>query len=178
MSRIGKKPVAVPKGVTVLVSDGTVTVKGPKGQLQRTFPPGVEVRLEGDHVVCTRAGDEPAQRARHGLVRSLVANMVRGVTEGYVRELEISGVGYKAELTGGELRLVVGHSHPDVFPLPEGVQARIDKQRIVLTGIDREVVGRFASQVRACRPPDPYKLKGVKYAGEIIKKKVGKTGAA
>jgi large subunit ribosomal protein L6 len=178
MSRIGKKPVTVPTGVTVNLANGQLAVKGPKGELKRPVPGLVTLKVEKAAVTITRENDEPATRARHGLVRALVNNMVEGVTKGFERKLEINGVGYKAEVAGDKLTMALGYSHPVVFQLPKGVGAKVDKNIIILSGIDRELLGQTAAKVRSFRPPEPYKGKGVKYLEEHIKRKVGKTGAA
>lgn len=178
MSRIGKKPVAVPKGVTVNVKDGQLAVKGPKGELSRAFPTNVTMKAEGDKMVLTRAGDSRAERTNHGMARSHLANMVKGVSEGWVRELEINGVGYRAEVKGDMLAMVLGYSHPIDYKLPKGVGAKVDKNRIILSGADKEVLGRTASELRKMRVPEPYKGKGVKYVEEIIRRKAGKSGAS
>jgi large subunit ribosomal protein L6 len=177
MSRIGKKPVPIPKGVTVNLKDGSVAVKGPKGELKRVVPGGVSLKVEGDKIVATRHDESRVGRAKHGLVRALVANMVRGVTTGFTRELEINGVGYKAEAKGKAVTFTLGYSHTIDFPLPTGVEAKVDKNRVILSGVDRELLGQTAAKVRALRPPEPYKGKGVKYVEEHIRRKVGKTGA-
>jgi large subunit ribosomal protein L6 len=177
MSRIGRKPVALPMGVTVKQGDGQVVVKGPKGELKRAVPAGIEIKVEGQTVSFTRADDLPGSRAKHGLMRALVNNMVTGVTSGFVRELDITGVGYKAEVKGSNLNLALGYSHPIDYTLPAGVACKVEKNRIVLSGIDKESVGLAAAKLRSFRVPDPYKQKGIKYAEETIRKKVGKTGA-
>jgi large subunit ribosomal protein L6 len=177
MSRIGKKPVGVPKGVTVTIKDGQVAVKGPKGELKRRIPSGVGLKQEGDKLVATRADEGRINRAKHGLIRALVANMVQGVTKGFTRELEINGVGYKAEAKGKTVTFTLGYSHPIEFPLPQGIEAKIEKNRVIVTGIDRELLGETAAKMRSLRPPEPYKGKGVKYVEETIKRKVGKAGA-
>src|SRR5262249_50901861 len=177
MSRIGKKPVTLPKGVTLTIKDGGIAVKGPKGELKRKMPTGVGLKVEGDKIVATRADEGRVNRAKHGLIRALVANMVQGVTQGFTRELEINGVGYKAESKGKAVTFTLGYSHTIDFPLPAGIEAKIDKNRVVLTGVDRELLGQTAAKVRSLRPPEPYKGKGVKYVEETIKRKVGKTGA-
>ena len=177
MSRIGKKPVAVPKGVTVNIGGGMIAVKGPKGELKRKVPTGVTVKVEGDKVVATRGDDGRVNRAKHGLIRALVANMVKGVTTGFTRELEINGVGYKAEAKGKAVTFTLGYSHTIDFPLPTGIEAKIDKNKVILSGVDRELLGQTAAKVRSLRPPEPYKGKGIKYVEETIKRKVGKAGA-
>lgn len=178
MSRIGRKIVVLPKGVTVLQKDGNYGVKGPKGELLRHMPGGITIKVEGDKVSVARADDQPASRAKHGLVRANLANMVKGVTDGWTRELEINGVGYKAEVAGDNLTMALGYSHPIVFKLPKGVAAKVDKNRVVLTSNDRDLLGQTAAKVRELRPPEPYKGKGVKYVEETIKRKVGKAGAS
>ena len=178
MSRVGKKPVALPKDVQVTVKDGKVAVKGPKGTLERKLPSGVSVAVAGGALNVARASDENADRAKHGLMRALINNMVTGVTKGFERRLEINGVGYRAEVKGPSLVMALGYSHPVNFALPKGVSAAVDKNVVILTSIDRELLGETAANVRALRPPEPYKGKGVKYVEEVIKRKVGKTGAS
>jgi len=178
MSRIGKKPITIPGGVQVTLKDTVVAVKGPKGELKKAVPEGVSVKVEKAAVNVARAGDEPAIRARHGLVRALINNMIEGVTKGFERKLEINGVGYKAEVAGDKLNLSLGFSHPIAYPLPKGISAKVEKNLLTLAGIDRELLGQTAAKVRSFRPPEPYKGKGVKYLEEVIKRKVGKTGAA
>ena len=178
MSRIGKKPIAIPKGVTVKIEGNTVLVQGPKGKLDTAIPSGITVEQKDGHIVAQREND--SQAALHGLARALVNNAVEGVTKGWTRELEIVGIGYRAELKGKNIVVFnLGYSHPIEYPLPGGVAAAIDPKqtKISLTGIDRQQVGQVAAEMRALRPPDPYKNKGVRYAGERLKKKVGKTGA-
>jgi large subunit ribosomal protein L6 len=178
MSRVGRKPIPMPKGVTVAVKDGSVNVKGPKGELKRVLPLGVTVKTGATEVVFERADDSRQNRAKHGMVRALVANMVKGVSEGFERKLEINGVGYRADVAGQRLNMSLGFSHPVVFELPKGISAKVDKNMVTLSGIDREVLGETASKIRAIRPPEPYKGKGIKYLEEVIKRKVGTTGAA
>jgi large subunit ribosomal protein L6 len=178
MSRIGKKPIAVPKGVQIAVKDGQVEVQGPKGKLGLTVHRLCSVKVADGSIVVSRAADHRVAKALHGLTRALVANMVRGVTEGFERKLEIVGIGYRVQQSGRTLTFSLGFSHPIVFPLPEGVQAEVDKQTaITLRGVDKQLVGQTAAQMRALRPPDPYKGKGVRYADEVVRKKVGKAGA-
>jgi large subunit ribosomal protein L6 len=178
MSRIGKKPIAIPKGVTVKIEGNTVLVQGPKGKLDTALPTGIKVEQKDGNIVAIREND--SQSAVHGLARALVNNAVEGVTKGWTRELEIVGIGYRAEMKG-KLTVVfnLGYSHPIEYPLPTGVEAAVDPKqtRVTLTGIDRQKVGQVAAEMRALRPPDPYKNKGVRYVGERLKKKVGKTGA-
>ncbi len=177
MSRIGKLPIAVPQGVDLSVSGRTVKVKGPKGELTRTFHEAVEIAREDGHVLVKRRDDSPTSRALHGLSRTLLANMVHGVTEGYQKDLEISGTGYRAQLAGTKLQLALGYSHPIEVVPPKGIAFACETpQRIRVTGIDKEVVGEVAAKIRAMRVPDPYKAKGVKYAGEVIRRKAGKAG--
>jgi large subunit ribosomal protein L6 len=178
MSRIGNLPVPIPKGVTVTVSGGMMAAKGPKGQLSRTVPSHVELVVEPERVVITRVNDSKPARARHGLTRALLANLVIGVSNGFERKLEIVGVGYKAAVKGRSLELHLGYSHPIDYPLPEGVNAAVERNIIVLTGIDKEQVGQAAANVRGFRKPDAYKGKGIRYVGERIKLKPGKTGSA
>jgi large subunit ribosomal protein L6 len=177
MSRIGRKPVPLPKGVTVSQKDGKYVVKGPKGELSKAVPTGVTIKPEGDKINVLRADDSPQNRAKHGLVRAHLANMVKGVTEGWTRELEINGVGYRAEVSGTKLTMALGYSHPVVFELPKVVAAKVDKNRVILTSADKDILGQTAAKVRELRPPEPYKGKGVKYAEEVIKRKAGKAGA-
>jgi large subunit ribosomal protein L6 len=177
MSRVGRKPIVVPKGVSITQKAGTVGVKGPKGDLSRLVPAGVAVKVEGDKLVVHRADDSRENRARHGLMRAHLANMVKGVTDGWTRELEINGVGYRAEVSGDTLTMALGYSHPVVFKLPKGVNAKVEKNRLALSSADRDVLGQTAAKVRELRPPEPYKGKGVKYVEEVIKRKVGKAGA-
>lgn len=177
MSRIGRRPVALPKGVTLIQKDGLYGVKGPKGELTKPLPDGISIKAEGDKIVVGRADDSRERRAKHGLVRAHLANMVKGVTDGWTRELEINGVGYRAEVSGDTITMQLGYSHPVVFKLPKVVQAKVDKNRVVLTSVDRDVLGQTAAKVRELRPPEPYKGKGVKYAEEVIKRKAGKAAA-
>ncbi len=177
MSRIGKKPIAIPAGVKVSLAGETVSVQGPKGQLSRTIPAAVDVAVEADAVVVKNPEGGRANTSLQGLTRTLVANMVEGVTTGYVRVLEISGVGYRAEMKGSVLNLSLGYSHPIEYPLPNGIDAEVEKQtKITLKGIDKEVIGATAAKIRSFRSPEPYKGKGIKYAGERILRKAGKAG--
>jgi large subunit ribosomal protein L6 len=178
MSRIGKKPIALPKGVTVRIDSNVVAIQGPKGKLDTPLPRGIKVEQQDGHLVALREDD--SQAAVHGLARALVNNAVHGVTNGWTRELEIVGIGYRAEMKGKTTVVFsLGYSHPIEYPLPAGVDAAIDPKqtRISLSGIDRQKVGQVAAEMRSLRPPDPYKNKGVRYVGERLKKKVGKTGA-
>ena len=178
MSRIGKKPVSVPKGVTVNVRTGAVEVKGPKGTLTTAIPPGVKFEMQGAELIASTERDDPALGKYHGLARSLMANAVEGVTNGFKKELDIVGVGYRAEVKGKQVVFALGYSHPVVFDIPAGIDVAIEKQtHVTVTGIDRQMVGQVAANIRRLRKPDPYKQKGVRYTGEVLKKKVGKTGA-
>ncbi len=178
MSRIGKKPVTLPKGVTVAMKDGSVVVKGPKGELSAKVHPDISVAVSGSEVVLTRTSDEKKQKALHGLWRALIQNMVRGVTEGYQRKLEIVGVGYRAEMKGSRLNLLVGYSHPILFAPPEGVKIETPTQtNITISGVDKQLVGLVAAKIRSFRQPEPYKGKGIKYEGEYIRRKAGKAAA-
>jgi large subunit ribosomal protein L6 len=178
MSRIGKKPIAVPKGVKIDVHPGVVEIQGPKGKLRQTLPSGIGFQLEGDQLQARTLQDDPELGKFHGLARSLVANAVRGVTEGFRKDLDIVGVGYRAELKGKQVVFALGYSHPVVFDIPTGIDITIDKQtHITVTGVDRQQVGQVAANIRRLREPDPYKQKGVRYTGEVLKKKAGKTGA-
>ena len=178
MSRIGRMPVLIPKGVEVSTDDGFVRVKGPKGELTSRIPPGIAVEIDQAEVRFARANDEPQQRAWHGLVRSLVANSVDGVTKGFSRDLEIVGVGYKAEVKGKAILFTLGYSHPINFPIPDGIAVALDAKagKLTISGADRQQVGQTAAEIRKLRVPDPYKAKGIKYANEVIRRKVGKAG--
>jgi len=176
MSRIGKKPIAIPKGVTVKVVDGALDVQGPKGKMRQEMPPGITFAVADGVLQASRASDDLAKF--HGLARSLAANAVLGVTQGFVKELDIVGVGYRAEMKGKQVIFALGYSHPVVFDVPAGIDVVIDKQtHITVTGVDRQLVGQVAANIRRLREPDPYKQKGVRYTGEVLKKKAGKTGA-
>jgi len=167
----------MPKGVTLAQKAGAFSVKGPKGELSKNMPDGISIKTEGGNLLVLRADDSRENRAKHGLMRAHLANMVKGVTDGWTRELEINGVGYRAEVASDTLTMALGYSHPVVFKLPKGVGAKVDKNRIVLSSADRDLLGQTAAKVRELRPPEPYKGKGVKYVEETIKKKVGKAGA-
>jgi large subunit ribosomal protein L6 len=178
MSRIGKKVIAVPKGVKVHVQQGAVEVQGPKGKLLQPLPPGIGFEIDGDRLQAKTLREDPQLGKFHGLARSLVANAVKGVTEGFRKDLDIVGVGYRAEVKGKQVHFALGYSHPVVFDIPTGIDVAIDKQtHVTVTGIDRQLVGQVAADIRSLRKPDPYKQKGVRYTGEVLKKKAGKTGA-
>lgn len=178
MSRIGKMPIAIPAGVTVVVAENNkVTVTGPKGTLERVLAAEMDIKVEGSEIVVTRPNDLKKFKSLHGLTRTLIANMVTGVTAGYAKALEINGVGYRAAKAGKELTLTLGYSHPVVMTDPEGIESVLDGQnKITVKGIDKEKVGQYAAEIRAKRAPEPYKGKGIKYADEVIRRKVGKTG--
>ncbi len=178
MSRIGKKPVEIPSGVDVKLLDGEIKVKGPKGELKWNYPANTTVSVKDKAIVVERADDEKKNRALHGLTRSLIANMVHGVTQGYQRVLDITGVGYRAQVQGKKIVLTLGYSHSVEFQLPEGITAAVDQKQtqISLTGTDKQKIGQVAANLRALRSPDAYKGKGLRYSGERLKLKVGKTG--
>ncbi len=178
MSRIGRMPIPIPKGVEVRAEQGVVRVQGPKGALESRIPAGLAVAIESGEVRITRASDEPRQRAFHGLLRSLVANSVNGVTKGFSKDLEIVGVGYKAEVKGKAIIFSLGYSHPIEFPIPEGIAVALDAKagKLTVSGADRQQVGQTAAEIRKLRVPDPYKAKGIKYGNEVIRRKVGKAG--
>src|SRR4051812_27128399 len=178
MSRIGKKPIPVPQGVKIEIVGNVIKIQGPKGRLEQPLPPGITMEQKDGHLLAIRPSDDEA--ALHGLARALVNNAVEGVTKGWTRELEIVGIGYRAEMKGkGTVVFSLGYSHPIEYPLPSGVDVAVDPKqtKLSVTGIDRQKVGQVAAEMRGLRPPDPYKNKGVRYAGEKLKKKVGKTGA-
>ena len=178
MSRIGRLPIPVPEGVTIDIQGQTVTVQGPKGSLTLTAHPAIHVQVEDRSVLCRRSSDEKAHRALHGLTRSLVRNMVDGVVKGFERRLELVGVGYRASLLGPNLNLALGFSHPIIYPVPKGIKVEVkDQTQVVVSGIDKQLVGAVAAKIRSFRPPEPYKGKGVKYAEERIRRKAGKAGA-
>ena len=177
MSRIGRMPIAVPAGVTVEIAENNkVTVKGPKGTLERVLPAEMEITQEGSEVVVKRPNDLKKMKSLHGLTRTLINNMVVGVTEGYTKVLEVNGVGYRAAKQGNKLNLSLGYSHPVEMVDPEGVTTAVDGNKITVSGIDKEKVGQYAAEIREKRAPEPYKGKGIKYADEVIRRKVGKTG--
>ena len=178
MSRIGRMPIAIPAGVTVEIAENNkVTVKGPKGTLERVLPAEMDIKVEGEEVVVTRPNDLKKMKSLHGLTRTLIANKVKGVTDGYEKVLEINGVGYRAQKQGKKLVLSLGYSHPVEMEDPEGIESVVEGQnKITVKGIDKEKVGQYAAEIRDKRRPEPYKGKGIKYADEVIRRKVGKTG--
>jgi large subunit ribosomal protein L6 len=178
MSRIGKKPIEIPKGVEVTIDNRTIKVKGSKGELSWSYPEKIKVSVINGTIVVERASDSKLENALHGLTRSIIANMVTGVSQGYQRVVEIVGIGYRAQVMGNKLVFTLGYSHPIEFPLPEGIKASVDAKQtqITLTGIDKGLLGQVAANLRFLRPPDAYKGKGVRYSGERLKLKVGKTG--
>jgi large subunit ribosomal protein L6 len=177
MSRIGRKVIDLPAGVTVQAEGASLAVKGPKGTLRIPLPPGIQLEKQDGHLLLKRQSDE--QAALHGLARSLLANAVRGVTQGFERHMDIVGIGYRAESKGKSVTFTLGYSHPIDFPLPEGIALSVEKQtHLIVSGADKQQVGQVAAKIRALRPPDPYKNKGIRYTGERLKKKVGKAAAA
>ena len=178
MSRIGRMPIAIPSGVTVEVAENNkVTVKGPKGTLERVLPEAMDIKVDGEEVVVSRPNDLKKNKALHGLTRTLIYNMVVGVTEGYEKKLEVNGVGYRAQKQGKKLVLSLGYSHPVEMEDPEGIETVLDGQNIIIVkGIDKEKVGQYAAEIRSKREPEPYTGKGIKYDTEVIRRKVGKTG--
>jgi large subunit ribosomal protein L6 len=178
MSRVGRKVIAVPAGVKVSISEAALEVQGPKGKLTTPVPPGIRFALQGQELSCQRASDERQLRAFHGMARALAQNAIKGVTEGFSRDLDIVGVGYRAAVEGSKVVFALGFSHPVEFPIPEGIKIAVDKQtRVTVSGIDRQKVGQVAAEIRRLRRPDPYKQKGIRYVGEVLKKKAGKAGA-
>ena len=177
MSRIGRMPVAIPAGVTVTIAENNlVTVKGPKGTLERELPVEMNIKEEDGHIVVTRPNDLKKMKSLHGLTRTLINNMIHGVTEGYEKVLEVNGVGYRAAKQGKKLVLNLGYSHPVEMEDPEGLESKVDGNKIIVSGISKEKVGQYAAEIRDKRRPEPYKGKGIKYADEVIRRKVGKTG--
>ena len=176
MSRIGNKPITVPDGVEVKLDGNNITVKGPKGTLERELHKNITVTLDGNVITVTRPNDQKENRSLHGLTRTLIHNMVVGVTEGYTKTLEVNGVGYRASKSGKKLTLNLGYSHPVEMEDPEGLEAVVEDNKIIIKGIDKEKVGQYAAEIRDKRRPEPYKGKGIKYADEVIRRKVGKTG--
>ncbi len=178
MSRIGRKPVVVPKGVTVTLQGHSVAVKGPRGELRRSLHPDMQIALEKDQFTVARPSEEKRHKALHGLTRTLVQNMVEGVSKGFSKTLEIQGVGYKAEAKPYGVNLIVGYSHPVKYEAPKGIKISVDNNTVVkIEGADKELVGQVAAELRAVRPPEPYKGKGIRYQGEQVRRKAGKTGA-
>jgi large subunit ribosomal protein L6 len=178
MSRIGRKPVTVPKGVTLQVQGNTVAVKGPRGELRRALHPEMQIALDKDQFTVARPSEEKRHKALHGLTRTLVQNMVEGVSKGFSKSLEIQGVGYKAEAKPYGVNLIVGYSHPVKYEAPKGIKITVDNNTMVkIEGADKELVGQVAAELRAVRPPEPYKGKGIRYVGEQVRRKAGKTGA-
>jgi large subunit ribosomal protein L6 len=179
MSRIGKQPIAIPDGVKIQVDDGVVRAEGPKGKLAQPIPVGITAVVDNKQLLIKRGDDSRTARAIHGLTRALVANMVTGVKDGFERKLEIVGIGYRAQLQGKSIQLALGYSHPVIFPLPEGITAEIEKQvALTLRGADKALLGETAAKLRSLRKPDPYKGKGIRYANEVVRRKVGKKAGA
>ena len=177
MSRIGKKPITIPAGVDVKINGSEVTVKGPKGELKNTFNPDINIAIEGTEIIVTRPSDVKEHRALHGLTRTLIANMVEGVTNGYTKELEVNGVGYRVQKQGKDLVMNLGYSHQEIMPEVAGITIEVPApNKIVISGADKQQVGQFAAEVREKRPPEPYKGKGIKYIDEVIRRKEGKAG--
>jgi large subunit ribosomal protein L6 len=178
MSRVGRKIIVVPAGVKVSVSETSLDVQGPKGKLTTPVPPGISFALQGQELVCHRSSDARQLRAFHGLARALAQNAIKGVTEGFSKDLDIVGVGYRAAVEGTKVVFALGYSHPVEYPVPEGIKIAVEKQtRVTVSGIDRQQVGQVAAEIRKLRKPDPYKQKGIRYVGEVLKKKAGKAGA-
>jgi large subunit ribosomal protein L6 len=178
MSRVGRKVIVVPSGVKVSVGETSLEVQGPKGKLTTPVPPGIKFTLAGAELSCQRSNDERQQRAFHGLARALAQNAIKGVTEGFSKDLDIVGVGYRAAVEGQKMVLALGYSHPVEYPIPAGIKIAVEKQtHVSVSGIDRQQVGQVAAEIRDLRRPDPYKQKGIRYVGEILKKKAGKAGA-
>jgi large subunit ribosomal protein L6 len=177
MSRVGKMPIVVPQGVRINLQGAVLQVEGPKGKMQHAIPEGLKIDVADNSITVTRLSEQNKIRALHGLTRSLVANMVAGVTQGFKKELEIVGVGYRADMSNNMLNLTLGYSHPINFPLPEGIRGKVEKQVITIEGIDKGLVGQIAAKIKSLRKPDVYKGKGIRYLGEVIKTKVGKSGA-
>ncbi len=178
MSRIGKRPVAVSKGIKIDKKDGKIKISGPKGELSAAMPSSIAIDIKENEIVLTRSSDVKLQKALHGTWRALISNMVKGVSEGFQRKLEIVGVGYKAELKGKKLQLALGYSHPILFEPPAGIKVEVPQPtNMIVSGIDKQLVGQVAAKLRSFRPPEPYKGKGVKYEGEYIRRKAGKAAA-
>lgn len=179
MSRVGRKPIEVPSGVKVSVAGDMFTAEGPKGKVSQALLPGFPVEIRGGKITVGRPGDAGPERAKHGLIRALLANAVEGVSQGYSRGLEIIGVGYKAEVKGSEVHFALGYSHPVVFKIPNGIKIDVDTKagKMTVSGADKQLLGQVCAEIRRLRPPDPYKGKGIKFADEVIRRKVGKAGA-
>ncbi len=179
MSRVGRKPIPVPSGIKVSVDGGAFLAEGPKGQVRLPLLAEIPVAIKNGQIEVTRLGEEGKDRAKHGLIRALLANAVRGVSEGFVKELEVIGVGYKAEIKGDKVHFALGYSHPVVFPIPNGIKVELDQKamRLKISGADRQLVGQVAAEIRGLRKPDPYKGKGIKYREEVLKMKEGKSGS-
>lgn len=179
MSRIGKMPIQVPNGTTVEIKDGTFTAQGPKGKVAQSLFDGFPVAVEGNVVTIDRPGDTGPERSKHGLLRALLANAVQGVSAGFSKQLDIVGVGYRAEVKGSQVQFALGYSHPVLYDIPEGIKIEIDKaNRVTISGADRQKVGQVAAEIRGLRRPDPYKGKGIKYTNEVLRRKAGKSGKA
>jgi large subunit ribosomal protein L6 len=176
MSRIGKLPIAIPSGVTITVDDSEITVAGTKGTLKQFTMPGITVKQEGDELIVTRINDEPTNRAKHGLMRALLQNMVNGVSQGFSKKLEINGVGFRVAQQGADLKLNIGFSHDVMYKVPVGITTTVDQNTITVSGIDKQQVGQVAAEIRALKKPEPYNGKGIKYEGERIIRKSGKSG--
>jgi large subunit ribosomal protein L6 len=177
MSRIGKMPIQVPSGTQVEIQDGVFTAQGPKGKVAQTLFDGYPVQVDGNVVTIERPGDTGPERSLHGLLRALLANAVQGVSAGFVKQLDLVGVGYRAEVKGGHVQFALGYSHPVLYNIPEGIKIEIDKtNRITVSGADRQQVGQVAAEIRSLRRPDPYKGKGIKYTNEVLRRKAGKAG--
>ncbi len=176
MSRVGKEPIKIPSGVTVTIAADEITVSGSKGELKQFTMPGITVKQEGDELIVSRANDEPQNRAKHGLMRSLLYNMVKGVSDGFSRKLEINGVGYRVAAQGQDLKLNLGFSHDVIYKVPQGVATAVEQNTITVSGISKQQVGQVAAEIRALKKPEPYKGKGIKYEGERILRKSGKSG--
>jgi large subunit ribosomal protein L6 len=176
MSRVGKLPIQIPSGVTITVDNDVITVNGSKGSLSQFTMPGITVKQEGDEIIVTRANDEPKVRAKHGLMRALLQNLVTGVSTGFEKKLELNGVGYRVALAGADLKLNIGLSHEVIYKIPQGVNVTVEQNTMTVTGIDKQQVGQVAAEIRSLKKPEPYKGKGIKYVGERIIRKSGKSG--
>jgi len=178
MSRIGRMPIQIPNGTKVTVQDGTFTAEGPRGKVSQPVFDGYPVEVEGDTLTVQRTGESGPERSKHGLLRALIANAVQGVSTGFTKQLDIVGVGYRAEVKGDHIQFALGYSHPVIFPIPEGIKIEIEAKtnRVTVSGADRQRVGQVAAEIRGLRRPDPYKGKGIKYSNEVLRRKVGKAG--